>query len=562
MFRGRILRPLVSLTHRARRPLAQAAILFMLAGGLLTSTARAELAVALGSGATSGVLTATAGSDPSDWTYTLRPGETFDQIADELLKPSTPAQRLASYNRIAATTDVRAGQQIRIPVAWLKQRPEPARVKGTSGHVRVKPAGSVAPRPLTAGRQIMAGDTIITHDGTATVTLADGSTIQINPGSSVVFNRLTRYGRAGMTDTRMRLERGGVSNRVTPLIEEGARFEIETPSAIAAVRGTTFSLQADGDGSHLQVTEGRVAFGPRGSVREIPAGYGASVGAGNGGEMRIRRLPPAPQPDPLADTIDRLPAALSWQPNGARQYQVAILDQETGQPVRNKQTSDTRFDLSGLANGRYRAQIASLSNDGMSGMPAEVDFQVDLSARAAELLAPPPQAEVDSDRPTFSWRYQGESEKARVEIARDSSFTDVVASSPWSARESANPEKSLKPGQYHWRVVTEAGGSSVATSETRTLTVNGTLPPVNVISANYVDRQVRIFWERNRDASGYLLQLSEDPSFEEVIKEATVDDTTAALRLIPGRRYFVRLRALSEGPIVGRWGPGRELYVE
>ena len=166
MFRGRILRPLASLTHRARRPLAQAAILFMLAGGLLTSTARAELAVALGSGATSGVLTATAGSDPSDWTYTLRPGETFDQIADELLKPSTPAQRLASYNRIAATTDVRAGQQIRIPVAWLKQRPEPARVKGTSGHVRVKPAGSVAPRPLTAGRQIMAGDTIITHDGT------------------------------------------------------------------------------------------------------------------------------------------------------------------------------------------------------------------------------------------------------------------------------------------------------------------------------------------------------------------------------------------------------------
>lgn len=94
------------------------------------------------------------------------------------------------------------------------------------------------------------------------------------------------------------------------------------------------------------------------------------------------------------------------------------------------------------------------------------------------------------------------------------------------------------------------------------LTINGTLDPVSVISANYIDRQVRIFWERNQDASGYLLQLSEDPSFEEVIKEATVDDTTAALRLIPGRRYFVRLRAVSEGPIVGQWGPGRELYVE
>lgn len=556
------MRPTCSMTHQ--RPLLRArlAAALMWLTALLSMPLQAELSVAQGSASAATVSTAASIGDPSDWTYTLKTGESFRQVARELLKASASESELASYNRVNSPSSIRAGDQIRIPVAWLRQSPEPARVRGVNGHVRVRSAGNGAIRPLTEDQLIQAGDTIITHDGMATVELADGSTIRINPGSSVAFNRLTRYGRAGMTDTRMRLERGGVSNRIKPMVEEGARFEIETPAAVAAVRGTTFSLQADRNGSHLQVTEGRVAFGQPGNIREIPGGYGASVHPGGSGEMKVLRLPPAPKTNPMPDTVDSMPAELSWQASGARQYQVDILDRDTGEAVRSEQTSDTHFALDGLANGYYRAQVASLSKEGVSGMPADIAFQVDLAARAAELLEPTPGAAVDSDRPRFSWRYQGDSERARVEIAKDSSFTDLVASSDWSSQESALPGKSLKPGEYHWRVVTEAGGSSVATSETRMLTINGTLDPVSVISANYIDRQVRIFWERNQDASGYLLQLSEDPSFEEVIKEATVDDTTAALRLIPGRRYFVRLRAVSEGPIVGQWGPGRELYVE
>ena len=76
-----------------------------------------------------------------------------------------------------------------------------------------------------------------------------------------------------------------------------------------------------------------------------------------------------------------------------------------------------------------------------------------------------------------------------------------------------------------------------------------------------MDSQVRIFWQRVAKADKYQLQLSEDPAFQNIIKEANVTDTTAALRLIPGRRYFVRLKALSDGPINGRWGSGRELFV-
>lgn len=501
-------------------------------------------------------------SDATEWTYTLKSDESFAQVARQLLVSGTPVERLASYNRIRTPSDLAAGDSFRIPVAWLQQQPEPARVRGLSGKVQIRSASGGGLRSLSEGARVRAGDTIITRDGLATIELADGSVVRINPASSVVFNRLTRYGRAGMTDTRIRLERGGVSNRVKPMMEDGARFEIETPSAVAAVRGTAFSVQADARGSHIQVTEGSVDFGHKANQRTIPAGYGASVSKDPAEPVRIRRLPPAPATLPVAGPITGLPQDLAWEPNGATAYQVDILEASSGNWIRREQTRKPQVSLANLSNGQYQVEVAALSRNGTTGMPASTTIEVDLSAHAATLVEPAAEAELDTDQPRFRWDFQGKSERARVEIAKDDAFTETVASSDWSTQASATPSTPLPPGRYYWRVVTEAGGNSVATSETRTLVLNGTLPPVRVLSANYIDRQVRIFWEDLDEASGYLLQLSEDPSFEEIIKEATVDETTAALRLIPGRRYFVRLRAVSEGPLAGRWGPGRELFVE
>jgi hypothetical protein len=164
--------------------------------------------------------------------------------------------------------------------------------------------------------------------------------------------------------------------------------------------------------------------------------------------------------------------------------------------------------------------------------------------------------------PEFRWQLRGQNEVAHIEIADDQSFSNVIATSEWAPDQQALPSRPLSPGKYYWRVVTEAGGNSVATSEVRTVIINGTLPPVRIISVNYVDKQVRVFWGKVDTASQYRLQLSEEPGFRNIIKEAELADTTAALRLIPGRRYFVRLKALSDGPLESRWGPGRELFLE
>ena len=533
--------------------------LLLLISSLAALPVQAELSVTRGSQAA----TATPESNATpEWIYTVRPGEHFAEIADALLSKDIPAIRLLQHNGIDNPAKVGSGDNLRIPLAWLQRQPNPARVNSVTGSVQLISGSDGTKRPLTSDSLIRVGDEIRSQAGTATIELADGSVVRISPHSRLAFNRLTQYGKSGMVDTRLRLNQGEIETQVKPVIEGGSRFEIETPSAVAAVRGTMFTLRTAPGMTDLRVTEGEVSFGPPGQTRRIPAGYSASVSTAGVGRMSIRRLPPAPEINPLPQQLKQLPAQLSWTPNGANSHRVDIFDAESGRWINSSEVSDNDFDINLLDNGRYEIHLAAVDNRGMAGMPGVTSFEVDLQARTAVLEQPEPGATVNDDMPEFRWQLRGENEVARVEIAENKDFGNTIATSEWAPDESALPSRPLTPGQYYWRVVTEAGGNSVATSEARSLVVNGTLPPVRIISVNYVDSQVRVFWQRVDTATDYRLQLSEEPGFNNIIKEATLSDTTAALRLIPGRRYFVRLKALSDGPLESRWGPGRELFLE
>lgn len=535
-------------------------LLLILALLACAGPASADLSITRGS---AGQYTETSSaSTVPEWIYSLHPGESFSEVANDLLAPNYRARQLLQYNKISNGAILGEGDSIRIPLAWLKRQPQPAKAISVSGSVQLISASTGRKIPLSENTLIRVGDEILSASGTATIELADGSEVRISPNSRLIFNRLTQYGKAGMVDTRLRLNHGEVHTRVKPVMEGGARFEIETPSAVAAVRGTAFVLQASPEGTRLQVTEGVVDFGAPGKTQRIPAGYGASLSTNSHSGLQIRRLPPAPEINPLPPTLTQLPSTMTWQESLAPMYRVDIFEADSGRWVESRRVTGNSFDIGLLDNGSYEIQLAALDSRGIAGMPGVVPVKVDLQARAASLVSPADGGTVNDDMPEFRWQLNGDNEVARVEIAEDKAFSNLITTSEWAPETSALPSRPLSPGQYYWRVVTEAGGNSVATTEPRKVVVNGSLPPVRILSVNYIDSQVRVFWEKVDTATDYRLQLSEEPGFNNIIKEATLSDTTAALRLIPGRRYFVRLKALSDGPLQSRWGPGRELYLE
>lgn len=528
--------------------------LFLVA--LLSNTSvQAHLPLAMGSG----VPANSSGTALAEWVYTLQKGDSVQQLATQLLAPPYNAQQLLKHNSLNNALLPVTGEQVRIPMDWLKPQPQPARATSVSGLVQLLTSNGQR-RPLTVNTLIRAGDELLSGSGRATVILAEGSEIRLSPNSRLAFNRMTQFGKPGMIDTRLRLNRGEVITRVKYVVSGGSRFEIETPSATAAVNGTQFAIQANAGGTGLQVMNGQVEFSQQGHSVEVPAGYGAHVAAQPGGDVRLHKLASPPIVTGLPSVLRKLPAELQWQ-SLAKTYKLDIFDIDSGRWVDSRTLAGDRFDISRLNNGRYEIQLAALDYQGIKGLPAVVPFSIDLQARAAELLEPA-DGTTTTNQPEFSWSLNGDSEIAQIQISARPQFEDLIATSDWAQQSEAQLSRPLSPGQYYWRVKTEAGGDSTAISNANSLVVDGSLPPVSIISVNYLDQQVRIFWESVETASKYRMQLSAEPDFYPIIKEADIPGTTAGLRLIPGKRYFVRLKALSDGALASRWGPARELYID
>jgi hypothetical protein len=522
---------------------------------LSNASVQAHLPLAMGSG----VPANSSGTALAEWAYTLKEGDSVQQLARQLLAPPHNAQQLLEYNSLDHTLLPVTGEQVRIPMDWLKRQPQPARATSISGLVQLLTSNGQR-RPLTVSALIRAGDELLSGSGSTTVTLAEGSEIRLSPNSRLAFSRMTQFGKPGMIDTRLRLNRGEVITRVKEMISGGSRFEIETPSATVAMDGSQFAIQANAGGTGLQVINGDVNFSQQGRSVEVPAGFGAHVTAQPGGDIRLHKLAPPPIVASLPTILRKLPAELQWQ-SLAKIHKLDIFDTDSGRWVDNRTLTGDRFNISRLNNGRYEIQLAALDYRGIKGLPAVVPFSVDLQARPAKLLEPV-DGTTTTNQPEFSWDLNGDSEIAQIQISAMPRFENLVATSEWAQKSKAQLSQRLSPGQYYWRVKTEAGGDSTATSNVNNLIIDGSLPPVKIISVNYLNQQVRIFWASVETASKYRLQLSENSDFYSITQEADISGTTAGLRLVPGKRYFVRLKALSEGPLVSRWGPAKEVYID
>jgi hypothetical protein len=143
------------------------------------------------------------------------------------------------------------------------------------------------PQPLTANAPVHAGDTIASAAGKAKIALTDGTIVSIGENARV---RLAEYRRvAGARNARVDVVSGAlrfIVERVGP----ADRFEVHTETAVAAVRGTDWLVDAMPDHTAVAVVSGVVA------VSALTADAPATVvldGRGQGTDVR-RGRPPTP----------------------------------------------------------------------------------------------------------------------------------------------------------------------------------------------------------------------------------------------------------------------------
>jgi hypothetical protein len=114
-------------------------------------------------------------------------------------------------------------------------------ITNLSGAAKVTRAGNSL--PAVSGAPVEVGDNIATGpNGNVTITLTDGSQIELSGDSTVVIeeNRLDASG--ARTSTRLGLLQGLVRSMVRVTAGTAPNFEVHTPNAVASARGTIFDV--------------------------------------------------------------------------------------------------------------------------------------------------------------------------------------------------------------------------------------------------------------------------------------------------------------------------------
>jgi hypothetical protein len=318
-------------------------------------------------------------ADEEYWEYTFRPGDTIWSIAEQHTNSVNNWSAIQNLNNIPMGPDrqILPGTRIKIPVSMLKQQPIPAIIIAFNGNATLLRANGEQVE-TEIGIKLFSGDRIITAAGQSLrLQFADKSELQILPDSEVVLDKLSYHKDTGMVDTRMRLNSGHVNSWVEKL-KPDSRFQIKTPSAITAVRGTQYRVISDTSGqiSRTEVTEGIVGVSVGNVTKQVQQGFGLVAEKGKPLRDPVKLLEAPEISDNQASKAGSL--MVSWTAlEGAERYRYQLAtDKDFNHVILNKFTTEQHIQLSQLSAGSVFIRVRGVDKNQLQGLDSIRSFTI------------------------------------------------------------------------------------------------------------------------------------------------------------------------------------------
>jgi len=157
------------------------------------------------------------------------------------------------------------------------------------------------------GDMLQEGDVIRTGEGAhAVLTFFDGSVIELEPDSEIRVETLQATSAGDLLMT-MQQTIGRSWHVVSRTLSPNSKYEVRTPAATAAVRGTAFLVTVTPQGlANVQTTDGVVGMAGGGQEVLVPAGFQSNVPPGGVPEPTT---PAPPPPAVVRIVLDATPNA-------------------------------------------------------------------------------------------------------------------------------------------------------------------------------------------------------------------------------------------------------------
>ncbi len=493
----------------------------------------------------------------TEFVYRFRPRDTLIGVSRRLLLQPQRWPELQRRNRIANPLNIPPDTPLRIPYPWLKLRPDTAQVLSVSGMVT---RGGVR---IATGDILPEGTVLETgEDGAASIALADGSIATLQKNSVLKLDRLQQI--EGIEDghsATLKLDSGRIEAVVKPKRDVG-RFEIVTPVAVSAVRGTRFRTGFDrvvGD-ARTETTEGTVNVAAQRDAVAVPAGFGTRVDAG-GVVLPPVALLAAPDLTAVPQTNTQPALQVRLQPvAGAASYRVQLaFDADFHAISFDAESASPDTEIAAVAEGDHWLRARAIDVNGIEGADAIKQIAQHLLPAAPVLTTPLVNARVIGTSSTFQWAAVPDAAGYRVQLARDAQFTDLVTDRAVTGATQLDID-GLPAGRYFWRAASldaqqEAGEWSPPQSYAQR-------PPAPLVAPPVIrGREMQLHWD-SQPGERYRLQLARDDGFTRIVTDVQLDAAALTLRKPATGTYYARVQLLDPQGGEDPFGEARRFDID
>lgn len=483
-------------------------------------------------------------TEGDNFVYVIQPGDNLLGIRARLVEESIEWQRVAKFNHIANTKNIPVGKRLLIPFEWLTSQPSIAKVQSVSGKV------SADGTPLIVGTVVLEKTVVTTDDNSSVVIeLSDGSKLRVGSASKITIDRLKQYHSDKTVEARVRLEKG----RVEAIVSEKRKrsFDVLTPGATAAVRGTNFGVSLanpstgmSADHASVDVGTGNVDWvGVKSNTKEgVPSGFGSSVnsaGTLSKPEALLPQISTATFPQDVTKTISTLqfPAIA-----GAATYRVQVASDGTFEKLLYENIAQSsKFFLVSENDGEHFIRIKAISGNLIEGQTASAKVNVQARPVAPDGMDPPNATAVYKATTTLSW-LNTPGISYRLQAAKSEDFKNPILDNTTTSRQA---DLQLTLGKTFWRVASIDKDKQGPFSDAKHIDLKAApKSPVPKTKDDIVELNSDI--ELSEKGSQLEVYLAKDADFKNALEIKTLSASPARFNLRAGN-YFIKTRYILEG---------------
>jgi hypothetical protein len=470
--------------------------------------------------------------------------DTLIGLSERVFNGPAAWQEIARLNRVRDPNRILPGQVLRVPTRLMRNNPLPATLVNAVGEVRVDNAPAAAGTPMAEGQRVETGP-----NGSAVIGLADGSRVRVPPSSLAEVLASRTYGAAadataaansGAFAGALRLVRGSVEVLASK-VRRAQPLEVTTPTAVIGVRGTQYRVSLDDRSTtRSEVLEGQVRLdaASRAVGSDLNAGFGAAIDA--------RALKPVPTALLPAPDLSAVPARFE------RALVRLALPGETV-PLRVQVAADAAFEqvvsdqrvlpgsdvrIAGLADANWHLRARRIDPQGLEGYDAALAFVLKARPEPPASNTPRPGAKQTVGAVEFAWSPNLEARSARLQVARDAGFQQLVLERD-GLTNNRDRFEIAEPGLYFWRLGSvRADGDRGPFGEPQRFELRALPePPQGGLAGD--GKSLRLAWGGRPDDLQEV-ELARDPQFMQIVARAQLKQPQWTLPApeTPGTYYF------------------------